>query len=199
MRKPIFSAIGLTLCAACTSNVITVPPATGGTHTNGAGSEGIPPSTTTSYPVLVGGTVPIAPGTQAGYALTAPSLMSYQLRWTGDAAVAADGYKEFYGSAWTTGHFTSLTPGCVNDVCPLEEGDYVSGVETVTGGERIDWDTFASDGWDGFGFTTDTEPVYFDVFIDGNRLPELVSFPVGANATPTIPASSPFGVTSSTN
>ncbi|MGO8995435.1 MAG: hypothetical protein ACLQVI_19155 [Polyangiaceae bacterium] len=197
MRKAFFSAVGLAMCAACTSSVITTPPANGGTHQDGAGaSEGIPPSSTTTYAVEVGGTVPIAPGTQAGYALTASALKTYQLRWTGDASVNADGYKEFYGSAWTTGHFTSITPGCVNSACPLETGDYVSGVETVTGGERIDWDTFASDGWDGFGFTTDTEPVYFDVYIDGNRLPQLFYFPVGTNEVTTSPASSPFGVTS---
>ncbi len=197
MRKTLVSVITLVACGACTSSYIPSPPINGGGHENGAGNEGVPPSTTTTYAVLVGGTVPIAPGTQAGYALTSASaLKTYQLRWTGDAAVAGDGYKEFYGSAWRTGHFTFLTPGCVNSACPLESGDVVSGVETVTGGERIDWDTFASDGWDGFGFTTDTEPVYFDVYIDGNRLPQLVSFPVGSNAAPSSPASSPFGVTS---
>jgi hypothetical protein len=196
MSKRFLSALGLLACAACSSAIITTPPSNGGLHQNGAGSEGVPPSTTASYAVKVGATVPIAPGTQAGYALTSAALMTYQLRWTGDAAVAATGYREFYGSAWTTGHFTSLTPGCVNAACPLESGDYVSGVQNVAGGQRIDWDTFASDGWDGFGFTTDTEPVYFDVFIDGSRLPQLVSFQVGTNATTSSPASSPFGVTS---
>jgi hypothetical protein len=182
--------------AACGSSVITTPPPQGGTHQDGAGSaEGIPPSSTMGYTVKVGASVPIAPGTQAGYALTASAPKIYQLRWTGNAAVAANGYKEFYGSVWTTGHFTAHTPGCVAAACPLETGDYVSGIEMVTGGERIDWDTFASDGWDGFGFTTDTEPVYLDVYVDGARHPELVSFATGAGTTAS-PAATPFGMSS---
>jgi hypothetical protein len=154
------------------------------------------PTMATSYELIVGDTVPVAPGVQVGYALTASDAMVYQLRWTGDAAVTGDGYQNFYGSAWTTGHFTSLTPGCVNQACPLESGDYVSAITTVEGGERIDWNTDASTGWDGFSFTTDTEPVYFDVFIDGNRHPELFVYAGAPSGTPTNPTASPFGMSS---
>ena len=176
--------------SACTSNVITTPPASGGAHQDGAGTGEAIPSSAPGVTVKVGGTVGVAPGAQVGYALTAPALESYHFRWTGDAAVVADGYHEFYGSVWTQGHFTSLTPGCANGDCPLEQGDFVSNVEQVTGGERIDWDTFALDGWDGFSFTTDSEPVYFDVYVDGSRHPELVQFPSGMGNLH--PATSPF-------
>jgi hypothetical protein len=169
-----------------------------GNHTTGASSSESVPVGASAYVVLVGGTVPTAPGTKVGYALTSPSQKTYQLRWTGEAKVVADGYHEFYGSVWTTGTFTSLTPGCTNQGCPLEVGDFVSRAENVTGGQRIDWDTFASTGWDGFSFTTDTEPIYFDVYIDGARHPELFSFPEAPSGSDTSPAATPFGISSST-
>jgi hypothetical protein len=154
------------------------------------------PTSSTSYELRVGATVPVSPGVRVGYALTAPQAMAYQFRWTGDAAVTGDGYQNFYGSIWTTGHFTSLTPGCTNQACPLEAGDYVSAITQVDGGERIDWDTDASTGWDGFSFTTDTEPVYFDVLIDGSRHPELFVYPDRTTGQPATPAVSPFGMSS---
>jgi hypothetical protein len=183
---------------AC-SSTSTLPPALGGENGFDAGGSPIEsiPSGTTNYVSLVGGTVPVSPGTKVGYALTAVDLMSYQFRWTGDAAVAADGFQNFYGSVWTTGHFTSLTPGCVNQACPLESGDYVSGITLVTGGERIDWNTDASTGWDGFSFATDTEPLYFDVLIDGNRHPELFEFAAAPSGAASEPAAAPFGMSSS--
>ena len=180
------------------------PTGSGGTSTDsgttgnhaGAGTGESIPSSARGYTLLVGGTVPVGPGVQVGYALTATAPRTYQFRWTGDARVAGDGYQEFYGSLWTSGTFTSLTPGCVDDLCPLESGDYVSGIQTVSGGQRIDWDTFASTGWDGFSFTTDTEPVYFDVYIDGARHPELFYFAEAPTGTTTTPASSPFAISS---
>lgn len=165
-------------------------------HTSGAGNEPLPVGVAT-YAAKVGGTLPLAPGQQVGYALTATALETYQFRWTGDAAATGSGYREFYGSVWTVGHFTSVTPGCVGNKCPLESGDYVSAVENIAGGERIDWDTFASDGWDGFSFTVDSEPVYFDVYVDGLRHADLFYFPSAINGSaPTNPATTPFGITS---
>ena len=169
-----------------------------GSHPTGAGSsEAIPPASTMGYTVKVGSTVPVAPGTRVGYALTATALETYQFRWTGDASVAGDGFREFYGSLWTTGHFTSLTPGCVNSACPLENGDYVSAITQVPGGERIDWDTLASTGWDGFSFSTDTEPLYLDVYIDGARQPNLFYFPQAPGGAVSSPGATPFAISSS--
>jgi hypothetical protein len=80
---------------------------------------------------------------------------------------------------------------------PARSGDYVSGVEQVAGGgEKIEWDTFAADGWDGFGFVTDTEPVYFDVIIDGERHPELFFFASSPSGETNNPGTSPFGMSS---
>lgn len=181
MRRSVLLLVGIAGCAG---------------HTNGAGNEAIPVGVT-AYSVKVGATLPLAPGQQVGYALTATALETYQFRWTGNAAVAGTGYREFYGSVWTTGHFTAFTPGCTNGKCPLENGDYVSAVQNIAGGERVDWDTYASDGWDGFSFTTDTEPVYLDVFVDGQRRADLFFFPSATNGSaPTTPATAPFGVNS---
>jgi hypothetical protein len=146
--------------------------------------------------VLVGGKVPVAPGTKVGYALTAIAPMSYQFRWTGDASVAGDGFQHFYGTIWTTGHFTSLTPGCDDMACPLETGDVVSSVMHVQGGEAITWSTNASDGWDGFSFVTDTEPVVYQVNVDGQSHQDLFLFPEYPTGTPTSPTADPFALSS---
>jgi hypothetical protein len=157
-----------------------------------------PPAGTPVYALQVGGEVRVSPGLKIGYSLTAKAPGSYRFRWTGDDAVTRGGFHKFYGSVWTTGHFTSLVPGCDDGSCPLEpEGDYVSGVLRVDGGERIDWHTFASDGWDGFSFTTDTEPVYFDVNVENGPHPDLFEFPsAAAHGAPSAPASNPFGIAS---
>ena len=62
----------------------------------------------------------------------------------------------------------------------------------LTGGTRIDFDCFTSDGLDGFDFVASQEPVYFDVLVDGTRRPDLVFFThsgQGASA-----ATDPFGL-----
>jgi hypothetical protein len=162
------------------------------------GHAPFPAASAPVYSLEVGKDVPVSPGVKIGYSLIARSAGSYRFRWTGDDAVARSGFRKFYGSIWTTGHFTSLVPGCDDGSCPLEpEGDYVSDVQSVDGGERIDWHTFTSDGWDGFSFTTDTEPVYFDVNIEVGPHPELLEFPSSAaNGAPSTPAANPFGITS---
>jgi hypothetical protein len=120
----------------------------------------------------------VAPGVEPGYGITAQADGTYRIIWTGDTG-SSGVFREFYGSVWTQGHFTTVVPGCVNNFCALEpaQGDYVSSVFEVPGGQRIDWDTFAADGFDGFDFNVDTEPVYFEVFVDGESHPELVHFP----------------------
>jgi hypothetical protein len=168
-----------------------------GTHLAGAGADAaFPLSSTTGYVVLVGGTVPVGPDKQVGYALTATAEKTYQFRWTGASEVTGEGYQEFYGSLWTTGSFSNFVPGCVNQVCSLESNDYLSNIQTVEGGQRIDWDTFASTGWDGFGFSTSMEPIYLEVFIDGAPHLNLFFFaetPDGGTTSPTV---NPFGISS---
>jgi len=191
---------GLVLYVTACGSGPSLPPALGNMDAPEAGqpamAEAMPGAATMVYLLKVGGAVPVAPGTQVGYALTAQQPMSYMFRWTGDARVGGIGYSNFYGSVWTTGHFTSLTPGCTNQACPLESGDYVSGINVISGGERIDWNTNASTGWDGFSFATDAEPLYFDVFVDDNRQPNLFVFSQAPGGQPGSPAASPFGIKS---
>jgi hypothetical protein len=165
-----------------------------GDHHNGAGTP-FPPASTTDYAVLIGASTDVAPGTQVGYSITSPSMGTYRFRWTGDADVNETGYREFYGSVWTTGTFNDLIPGCANSACPLEpdQGDFVSDILTVSGGQRIDWDTIASTGYDGFDVAIATDPVYFDAFIDGNHAANLVFYP-SLQGTDASPSSLPMAV-----
>jgi hypothetical protein len=149
-------------------------------HHGGAGSEAIPPSSTALYHVQPNTATGVVAGTQAGYGVrTLGGNDTFRILWTGDGA-AGGGYHEFWGTVWTSGHFSGLLPGCTNAACPLEASDFVSGVVNTSGGERVDWDTFANDGLDGFEVTTDTLPLYFDLFVDGARLPNLVFFPAAS-------------------
>jgi hypothetical protein len=154
--------------------------------------EGLP-----IYTLQVGAAIAIEAGTKTGYVLTADRPGSYKFRWTGDALVAGRRSRRFNGAIWTSGHFTSLVPGCGDGSCALEKmGDYVSAIRRLPGGgERIDWVTTASEGWDGFSFTADSEPVFFDVNVEGEPRSDLFAFPA-AGVGPSTPASNPFGIAS---
>jgi hypothetical protein len=150
--------------------------------------EPMPPATTTTYDVAVGASTSVAAGQASGYSVTALGPKTYRIVWTGDTTT-----HEFAGSIWTRGQFTTMTPGCADGSCSLEAQDRLSGVIAVDGGERIDWDTFASVGFDGFDVETDGAPIYLDVSIDGVRAPAQVALPAngGKDVSPT---SAPFGV-----
>jgi len=155
----------------------------------------IPAGPVATYRIAPGlGTV-VQPGAQAGYGITANTGGSYRLVWTGDAGVSG-GYREFYGSVWTLGQFTTTTWPC--GVCTIGDGDAWNDPVPVDGGWRIDFDTFAATALKGFDFITTAEPVYFDLFIDGQRYPQLVFFP-STDATPpgaiSTAADIPFGLT----
>jgi len=145
------------------------------------------------WSIDTGSGVVLQPGTQAGYGITASGGQSYRLVWTGDAGTSSS-YHEFYGSVYTKGSFTNVTPGCAGNACPLESGDYVSPAYTISGGQEIDFDTFATTGIDGFDFVSDTEPVYFDLFIDGVHYPNFVYFMSGG--VQSAPTSVPFSLQS---
>jgi hypothetical protein len=134
-------------------------------------------------------------GRDAGYFITANTRGSFRIVWTGDVNSTAM-YRHFYGSVWTTGSFSSVIIGCTAGFCPLEADSYVSTVHPVAGGNRVDWDTFATSGLSGFDFMVDAVPAYFDFFIDGARHPELVLFPATANGgAASNVAQVPFGLT----
>jgi hypothetical protein len=178
----LFSALAL---VACTDAIVESTP-----H---PASPELPPATaTTMYDVALGATTGVAAGTMVGYSITAIAPNTYRVYWTGDARVNATGYREFAGSIWTTGRFVGVTPGCAADACPLEDGDWVSNPIDVQGGQRIDWDTYASVGLDGFDVTTDGAPVVLDIFVDGDRRADLVF--LGGAAGVVRPTQAPFGV-----
>jgi hypothetical protein len=157
-------------------------------------TSGGPPNTGGApvYPIDAGAAIAIQPGTQAGYGITANVGNSYRIIWTGDGNTSAQ-YREFYGSVWTSGAFATVTPGCSDGSCPLGSGDYISQPYAIAGGERVDFDTFAISNIEGFDFTVTTEPVYFDLYIDGQHYPDLVFFSSGGIVSST--ASFPFGLT----
>jgi hypothetical protein len=188
---PVFSVAAVLSTAACTNDLWRPIDA----HPNQA--EPMPAASTTTYSVAVGADTGVQRGEQVGYSVTALAPRTYRLVWTGDTAKTGSASHEFAGSVWTTGHFVNVTPGCNDGSCTLEDQDYVSGVTKVAdgagGGERIDWDTFASVGFDGLDVETDGAPIYLDVRVDGARHAELAYLPTNGGKDVT-PQTAPFGV-----
>jgi hypothetical protein len=122
----------------------------------------------------LGPKIHIFAGQTLGYELTVQAATTYRFRWTTDNLANHTGVRRFTGSVYTPGRFATFALGCDDGSCDLEAGDHVSGVQPVPGGgERIDWDTLAKDGWDGFSFTTDAA-LYFEINVDGRPRPELL-------------------------
>jgi len=132
----------------------------------------------------------INPGSQAGYGITANTGGSYRIVWTGDGG-STGSFTHFTGTVWTSGTFDSFSTGCAGQ-CPLEANDTVSQPAAVTGGERIDFDAFASTGLDGFDFTATQEPVYFQLYVDNQLRADLVFFASGGQTVS--PSTDPFGL-----
>jgi hypothetical protein len=182
--KEVVMGLGVALLlASCGGEAVWVP-ASGPTQSASSGSRGVwvretseaSPQRAMVYPIELGSKVAMRVGRTLGYELVSQGLGSYRFRWTSDMLESHRGNRRFQGSVWTAGHFTSVVPGCADGSCPLEEEDHLSGVEHVAGGERIEWDTIVWDGWDGFSFTTDAEPLYFDLNVDGDARPDLLEF-----------------------
>lgn len=162
---------------------------------NGVGAEPLPPASTATFTIQPNVATGVVAGQQAGYGIrTLSSPSTFRVIWTGDGN-AGGGFHEFWGTMWTTGTFSNEVPGCTNGFCTLESGDYVSQPYATAGGQRIDWDTFASDGLDGFEVTTNVVPVYFDMYIDGAKYTNLVFYPDAMqNGALVNPTSLPFGL-----
>jgi hypothetical protein len=148
----------------------------GDIYTRPGGAGGPVPTAADIYRITPGAATVVDPGFQAGYGITANLGGSYRLVWTGDSN-ASGTYREFFGSVYTPGRFVQVVRSCNSNVCPLERADLLSSPVATTGGQRVDFDAFAYDSLDGFDFVVDAEPVYFDLFIDGQRYPQLVFFP----------------------
>lgn len=152
---------------------------------------GVPTGAPTSR-ILDGAGINVVLGQMAGYFITGNTGGSFRIVWTGDGPRT---YREFFGSAWTSGSFDSLHPGCTDGSCPLSSGDFISGAIPVAGGQRIDWDTFASTTINGFDFTATQDPVYFDLFVDGVHDTSLVVFTDASTGQLATAPSLPFGLT----
>jgi hypothetical protein len=156
---------------------------------------------TNVYAIRGGAGALVAPGSQAGYAITAAlGGSSFRLVWTGDGSVTGT-YREFYGSVYTDGQFTTIAPGC-NGQCSFDSGGYVSQPYQVAGGERVDFDANNVNDLDGFDFsvaggTMNGEPVYFDLFLDGKQdltVMQSIFFTDAATGQSAYPTSIPFGL-----
>ncbi len=157
-------------------------------HPMGSGGP-FPSGATTTYVVAAGQGVQL-PANTAGYAITSGGGGSYRIVWDANGSAS----QEFWGSIFTTGTFTSAGP-CAATVCGLESNDFVSQAYAVTGGQRIDFDGFASANADGIDFVTSTEPVYFDLLIDGSRSASNVFFISNATGQLATAGTVPFGLT----
>jgi hypothetical protein len=180
LARMLTMGVGMTLLAACGGEPWI--PAAGPTEGRGFWVQGadVPRAgeKATIFPLELGSKPPMQPGLASGYELVSKTPSNYRFRWTGDfVSHPAPVGRHFQGSVWTAGHFTSVTPGCDDGSCALEEGeDHLSGIENVAGGQRIVWDTVVWNGWDGFSFTTDAEPLYLELLVDGTARPDLLDF-----------------------
>jgi hypothetical protein len=145
------------------------------------GGDVPPVSASFVYRILPGAGIDgVVPGQSVGFYITANTGGSFRVVWTGDT-LASGVPRHFQGSLYTQGNFTSVAAGCSGNFCALEPDDLISTVKSVNGGQRIDFDTFASDGLDGLDFVVDTVPAIFQLNVDGASDPSLVFFPATDN------------------
>ena len=159
-----------------------------------------PVSVNQTLVITEGAAVDIAPGSLAGYGITASSasgVTTYRLVWTGDGTTANQ-YHEFYGTIYTAGTIGAINTGC-KGTCNFNSNNYLSGAYSITGDQAVDFDSSGVNDLEGFDIAfpdaadgSSSQPVYFDLYIDGQHRPELVFFPspgtsAGVNSPPAIP------------
>jgi hypothetical protein len=132
--------------------------------------------------VVVDATVP-------GFAITTNTGGSFRLIWFGNGT-----YTQFSGTVDVPGSFTTFTPGCAGQVCPIEPGaTFTKIIDDGAGGQYFQFDTTATTGPDGVDFATnDPNPqVYFELYVNGVSHPELVNYADTAGVQATV-ADNPF-------
>jgi hypothetical protein len=151
------------------------------------------------YQIAGGAGLAIVPGQTAGFGITANAAGGlWRLVWTGDGNVTSQ-YHEFYGSIYSDGS-VSATQGCSDNSCTWDPGGYLSAPYAVSGGTRVDFDAFNVNNLDGIDITVSGgasgigEPVYFDLYIDGQPNPQAVFFAIPTSAQPANPGAIPFGL-----
>jgi hypothetical protein len=171
----------------------------GGSSTStstGLGMDGPPvPVDAPVYNLKANATTPIKPGSQAGYGITGDGFGTFVIAWTGNTQ-PGNPPVTFEGSVWTTGHFSSIVLGCSDASCTLEPDDVVSPPDgAMGGGEHIGFKTTSTDDLDGFEFSTDKEPVYFELKYDGLiQTPRVVYADADNGGSPANPQKIPFGI-----
>jgi hypothetical protein len=153
-------------------------------------SVGAIPVGAATYLIQLGAGVTNSPGGGPLYLIAASSGGAYRLTWTGNGSA-----RPFRGSVYTTGEFGSIVRGCASDACVLGSGDTVSAPISVSGGQRIDFSANTAAAIVGFDFIVSSEPVYFDLFIDGTRQAERVNFASPPSGTTGRPEVVPFALT----
>jgi hypothetical protein len=170
-------------------------------HLTGSPLPNTVPSIANLYHITSGSALIVTPGSPS-YAIIGSSGGSYRLLWTGDTSGPQH---VFYGSVWTAGTFSSVTLGCPNQSgpmsCPDQTDDRISLPYNITGGQRVDFDSFnGNNEINGFDFVVagnNAEPIVVDLYIEGVSDPSSEIFFVEFN-TPTQtsnPQSFPFGLT----
>jgi hypothetical protein len=158
----------------------------------GLGMDGPPvPVGAPVYKLSPGAMTPIAPGTQAGFGISGDGAGSFKLIWTGNTGPGNPAVA-FEGSIWTTGHFSNILLGCFNDSCALESDDVISPPDgAMGGGEHIGFKATSTNDLDGFEFTVDKEPVYFELTYDGQiQADEPAEGPLRRHSSEVVPTTS---------
>jgi hypothetical protein len=152
----------------------------GGHHNGGGGGHYEAPAPTPVSGLSVfyidAGAPTLVDANNPGFAITANVGGSYRVVWTGNVG----GWTRFQGYIYSQSGFGAVYPGCSSGECQLEAGDdYMDVLNYSGGGQYIQFDTLAADGFDGVDFTTPADPVEFDFYIDGRQYPTSVFFTSG--------------------
>jgi hypothetical protein len=189
-RAPLLFAV-LALAGAGCDLLFPKMPDAGRPSADGAATDGAVDAGTSDGPDMAhyaGGDVPVGatpyrldpevnaevpPGAPVAYAITY-SAGAFRLQWIGAGATAGS---RFTGSIWTRGQFTGIAPGCQGS-CVFDSGDYLSQpTPAPSGGQRLDFDTPAPTNVTGLDFTVSSEPVYFNLLVDGQSAAVVTYFP----------------------
>jgi hypothetical protein len=169
---------------------------TGTSTSTGLGMDGPPvPADAPVYTAKANAETTVKPGSQAGFGISGDGFGTFKLIWTGNTTKGNPAVK-FEGSVWTTGAFSDIALGCSDDSCTLEDDDVVDPVTgAMGGGQYIHFKATSTDDLDGFEFSTDVEPVYFDLKYDGLAQTPRVVYVDAAAQSPANPQKIPFGIT----
>lgn len=147
------------------------------------------PPATSLYLIAPGVGAVLQPTPPAHFGVTGNSRGAYRVIWTSLTQA------QMTGSLWTSGHFTSLTLGCVDGTCAFGSKDRVTGPIDVDGGQRIDIDSEGAQQAKGITLISDTDPVILALYVNGTERPDLVALAERGTGRVKSSTVSPFAVT----